>query len=79
MAYEEERKEFGAEIKRLRPARGLNQVELAEIIDVAPNLVSQWEHGKTVPSARYYISLQRILGLKMLPPKSKMKVSADGE
>lgn len=42
----------GDEIKRLREAKRMTQVELATAIGVGPRTISNWETGATVPKNR---------------------------
>jgi len=44
-------KTFGDKIKEARKAKKMTQRELAEIINVAHNSVSDWEHNKSKPDA----------------------------
>ena len=42
----------GAEIRRLREARGMTQPELAKVLRVGPRTIGNWETGATVPKNR---------------------------
>ena len=42
----ENRKKFGAEIKRIREGKGYNQEELAEMMNVSRSTISKIENGK---------------------------------
>lgn len=61
---------FGANIQALREKRGIRQAELAAAIGVAPNSISYYEKGRSVPSldlavqiANYFqVSLDSLLG-----------------
>lgn len=44
-------------IKELRVGKGLKQVELAKILNIAQNTLSYWESGKTEPSGEALIKL----------------------
>lgn len=62
---------FEEVIKQLRVVRGLSQVELAKILHVTKQTVSNWENGNIVPSvemlmkiAKYFsVSTDYLLGL----------------
>lgn len=41
---------LGKQIKRLRVANGMSQVDLARILEVSKQSVSNWEHDNIVPS-----------------------------
>ena len=47
-------------IKRLRQARGMNQVELASALGVTKQCVSNWENDNIVPSIEMLIKLADI-------------------
>lgn len=49
-------------IKELRRKAGLTQVELADSVGVAQNVVSQWETEVALPRARQLPELARVLG-----------------
>ena len=44
-----EKKEFGQNLFKMRKEKGLNQEELARLIGVHVNTVSQWENGVYIP------------------------------
>lgn len=50
------------ELKRLREAAGLSQVQLALRMGVSQGTVAHWECGTRVPQARHLIKLANILG-----------------
>lgn len=47
-------------IKRLRQARGMNQVELASALGVTKQCVSNWENDNIIPSIEMLIKLADI-------------------
>ena len=47
-------------IKRLRQARGMNQVELASALGITKQCVSNWENDNIVPSIEMLIKLADI-------------------
>ena len=55
----DQKKAMGAIIKSLRSDRHISQFELARSLDVTRAAVSQWESGKTMPSARSLRSLAK--------------------
>ncbi len=52
-------------IKELRTAAGLTQLELANLIQVTPSAVYNWERGKNEPSATNLRDLAQALGVSM--------------
>lgn len=50
------------ELKRLREAAGLSQVQLALRLGVSQSTVANWERGFRAPQARHLIKLANILG-----------------
>lgn len=49
-------------IKELRTALGMKQVELAKLVKVSQNTVSNWEHGKHDPDQDALRELSQIFG-----------------
>lgn len=64
----------GGEIIAMRKERGLTQAQLAELLGVRQATVSDWEHGKVIPSRlavlalRYWWSRSNFLR-SSLPPQ----------
>ncbi len=52
----------GATIKRLREAKGITQLQLAEIIGVSSKAVSKWETAKGLPDITLIEPLSQALG-----------------
>lgn len=50
------------ELKRLREAAGLSQVQLALRLGVSQGTIAHWEIGRRAPQARHLIKLANILG-----------------
>ncbi len=50
---------FAENLKSLRKAHGLDQRQLANIINVSSKTVSHWETGYTEPSINQLISLSK--------------------
>ena len=48
-------------IRKIRKRRKMSQESLASLIGVTQGAVSQWESGKTMPTAQNIIDLARIL------------------
>lgn len=49
-------------IRKIREGKKISQESLAAAIGVTQSAVSQWESGKTTPTAQNIIDLARILG-----------------
>ena len=65
-AREQRRAEVGDRIRRFRTQRGLNQPQLAELLGVTKNAVTNWEAGSTRP------------GFSLIPKLcSALRISAD--
>ena len=62
MHNEELKSRVGANIARLRKARGLTQAELAERINYSDKAVSKWERAESLPDVLTLISLAEHLG-----------------
>lgn len=56
---------FGRKLKELRLAAGLSQKDLARVLDVSRNAVSQWESDETAPAANRLQTLARALGVRV--------------
>lgn len=50
---------FGEIIKNLRTARNLNQVQLANVLDVSKQTISNWENNNILPSIEMLIRISR--------------------
>ena len=55
--------EIGERILAIRKEKGLSQVELAKLLLVSRQTISQWETGQTVPSVDNIYRLRDILGI----------------
>lgn len=65
-----ERKEFtGEEIRRIREALGMEQVEFAEQLGVSQAAISLWENGFRSPSGSACILLEQLA--ENLPKKMR--------
>ena len=51
-------------IKRLRMARGLNQVEFARVMGVSKQCVSNWENDNVLPSIEMLVKIADIFKVK---------------
>lgn len=78
---------FGESLKRFRTSLGLNQKELADVLNMKPPLYQRYESGKTTPSIdfiykitdKYDVSADYLLGLSDVPrpvPADKVLVDA---
>ena len=56
----------GATIKMLREAKGITQVELAEMIGVSSKAVSKWETAKGLPDISLIEPLAKVLGISVM-------------
>ena len=56
----------GATIKRLREAKGMTQVQLAETTGVGSKAVSKWETGKGLPDISLIEPLSKALGVSVM-------------
>lgn len=56
----------GTTIKKLREAKGLTQLQLAEIIGVSSKTVSKWETGKGLPDISLVEPLSQALGVSVM-------------
>ena len=56
----------GATIKKLREARGLTQLQLADKIGVTAKAVSKWETAKGLPDISLIEPLGRALGVSVM-------------
>jgi transcriptional regulator with XRE-family HTH domain len=53
--------EFRENLARLRRERQLTQMQLAELLDVQPRLISRWETGETKPQFDHMVRLADVL------------------
>lgn len=56
----------GATVKRLREAKGLTQLQLADEIGVTAKAVSKWETGKGLPDISLIEPLSQALGVSVM-------------
>ena len=56
----------GATIKRLREAKGMTQIQLAEMTGVGSKAVSKWETGKGLPDISLIEPLSKALGVSVM-------------
>lgn len=61
MEFEYDGKVIGENIKRYRKARGLLQSDVAKMVGLRKTMISNWELGKSMPSAIQIIQLSKIL------------------
>lgn len=57
----EEKVETKTQIKVWRATLGLSQEKFAELLDVHPNTVSNWESGKTRIDAETYKTIEKLV------------------
>lgn len=73
-------------IQQGRQEKKLTQKELAQAINVKPQVIAEYESGKAVPNAMLLGKMERVLGVKLrgdltkplAQPKGKGKASAKG-
>ena len=52
-------------ISKLRKARGIKQIEFAEMLHVTQGAVSQWENGRTRPDTTQLIAIAALFGVSV--------------
>jgi len=57
--------DFGTKLAKLRKARHLTQLELAELLDIQPRLIGRWEQGKGKPQFDYILKLANVLEVSL--------------
>ena len=72
---------LGKQIAEARKAKGINQAELAEMIGVSPEAVSNWESGTNTPGVNNLRRLEELLNLDTFDeegnPRSRRLFSED--
>ena len=56
-------------IQKARIAKKMNQLQLAQKLSIKPNLINEYESGKTVPDNSTIAKIEKILGTKL--PRNK--------
>ena len=54
---------LGEIIKKLRIARGLNQVQLAQKLDVSKQTISNWDNNNILPSVEMLMKISRFFSV----------------
>lgn len=57
--------EFGSSLVKLRRARKLTQLQLADLVNVQPRLISRWETGETKPQFDHVVRLAEVLEVSL--------------
>lgn len=57
--------DFGKNLAKLRKARQLTQLELADLLDIQQRLVGRWEQGQGKPQFDYIIKLADVLEVSL--------------
>ena len=57
--------EFRENLSSLRKKRKLTQIQLAELLDVQPRLISRWETGQTKPQFDHMVRLAGVLEVSL--------------
>jgi transcriptional regulator with XRE-family HTH domain len=57
--------DFGKNLAQLRQARKLTQLQLADLVDVQPRLISRWETGETKPQFDHVVRLAEVLEVSL--------------
>ncbi len=55
---------FGEIIRKMRTARNLNQVQLANELDVSKQTISNWENNNILPSIEMLIKISHFFSVK---------------
>lgn len=53
------------EIKRFRLERGFTQTDMAKILEVSQNTVSQYETGKRMPPVKKLTAIAKVIGCSL--------------
>jgi DNA-binding XRE family transcriptional regulator len=56
---------IGKKIETLRELRGISRQEIADLMGVKRQTVYRWEHGERLPDVLTFITLTRLLGVKI--------------
>lgn len=56
-------KNVGLFLKEKREKRGLSQTEVAEVLNVKSQFISNWEHGRSSPPLKYLRLVMKIYGI----------------
>lgn len=59
------KKEFGENLVFLRKAKGLNQKEFAQALDISPTRLNYWEKGKSLPDLIWAKRMAEVLGVSV--------------
>lgn len=59
------KKEFGENLVFLRKAKGLNQKEFAQALDISPTRLNYWEKGKSLPDLLWAKRMAEVLGISV--------------
>jgi transcriptional regulator with XRE-family HTH domain len=69
--------EFKERLKSLRIARGLSQVQLAQLAGATQEMISKWENTGTLPSQKNLEKLAGVFGMSIVelrfPPISSLE------
>jgi transcriptional regulator with XRE-family HTH domain len=57
--------EFRENLAKFRKERKLTQIQLAELLDVQPRLISRWESGETKPQFDHMVRLAEVLAVTL--------------
>jgi transcriptional regulator with XRE-family HTH domain len=57
--------ELGENLARIRKARRLTQLQLADLVDVQPRLISRWETGESKPQLDHLVRLAEVLEVSL--------------
>lgn len=59
------KKQFGENLVFLRKAKGLNQKEFAQALDISPTRLNYWEKGKSLPDLIWAKRMAEVLGISV--------------
>ena len=57
--------DFGKQIKQMRLERKLTQEQMAELLGVSRQAVSNWENNKNLPDLELIISMSRLFSVSL--------------
>lgn len=70
-AFPKEVKTIGDLLRKCRSERGLNQRELALILQISRDQIQAWERDEAVPEIQEWGKLAEVLSLPAMPQKDK--------
>lgn len=65
MQDEQVRRDIGMRLKECRRSLKLSQPEVAELLKRSPQVVSKWEHGKSLPAVEDWYAIGKLFGVSL--------------